>query len=293
MTNDHPILVFGATGQVGSALLEILGDKAIGLSHEEADLSEPHKLLMSLDGITPCAIINAAAYTAVDKAEEEEELAVRVNADSPAILAGYAKQHQIPFIHYSTDYVFDGFNDNPWKEEDHPRPINAYGRSKREGEQAIEEIGGDYIILRTSWVYSYIGKNFVNTMARLGKEKTFLKIVQDQHGAPTYAPDLAFATIAILHQAMNMDSFPAGIYHLCNEGETNWHEFANTIFDQLKNEGEKLAIETVAPIDTTDYPTPAARPLNSRLNCTKVKETFGITMPDWQDALGRCIREII
>lgn len=283
-------LVLGVTGQVGRALQAVLADRdATFWDRTQADLSQPNRLAQQLEQIQPTAIINASAYTAVDKAEEEEELAETVNGISVGILAEYAARRQIPLVHYSTDYVFDGGGIDARREDEPTAPLNAYGRSKLAGEQAIQRSGCDYLIFRTSWVYDAAGKNFVNTMLRLGAERESLNIVADQIGAPSYAPHLAEATIACLDKALAMDAFPSGIYHLCHAGETSWHGFAGAIFEQARARAMELKIAQVNPIATSDYPTPATRPLNSRLSMQKLRHVFGITMPSWQEGLKACL----
>ena len=335
------ILILGANGQMGKALTALLGNNAIPLTRTEADLSEPQQLHAQLERHRPSAVINAAAYTAVDKAESERELAFAVNAQSPGVVAEYCKARSIPFMHYSTDYVFNGTGNTPWKETDATAPLSAYGQSKCAGEERVEAVGGQYFIFRTSWVYDAFGKNFLNTMLRLGAEKEELRVVADQWGAPTYAPHLAQATVGVL-QRLGIEAFstPApplrgsgqdqaqmrvgrgvggndaaytphdsaiassappqggseeaekfGIYHLCNRGETSWHGFAEAIFAAARAKGMELKVKRVVPIETCEYPTPAQRPLNSRLNCTHAKEQLGITLPAWQEGLSACMEE--
>lgn len=284
------ILIFGANGQVGKALKAIYGEDAVALGRDEADLSKPNSLVALLESYNPHAIINAAAYTAVDKAEEEEALATIINADSPAVMARFAKENYIPFIHYSTDYVFEGQGITSYTEDAPTAPQSAYGRSKHAGEKAIEAIGGKYLIFRTSWVYDRDGKNFVNTMLRLGSERNELNIVADQVGAPSYAPDIAACTKQALDNALGAKFFPSGIYHLCGGGETNWCEFATEIFNLARQQGKNLAIKTVNPISSAEYPTPATRPLNSRMDCSKARQMLGIEMPHWQESLKSCMR---
>ena len=284
-----PILIFGANGQVGSALLTLLGNKAIGLTRSQADFSHPEMLQTIAASYHPSAIINACAYTAVDKAESEEELAYTVNATAPEVLAHYAASAHIPFIHYSTDYVFNGSKSTPWDEEDTPAPLSAYGRTKLAGEEKIRACGGKWLNFRTSWVYDESGKNFLNTMLRLGKERETLNIVNDQFGAPTYAPALAEATIKALDYASTLPQFPSGTYHLCGGGGTNWQEFAEEIFVQARIRGIDLEVRNVEGIPTSAYPTPATRPLNSQMNCQKAKELLHIELPLWQESLKTCM----
>lgn len=280
-----PVAVLGAQGQVGSALVTLLGAKAKGLGRLEADLSKPEQLTDILDAIRPGAVINAAAYTAVDKAEEEEELARLINAKAPGVLALYCRKHELPFVHFSTDYVFGDDGNAAHSEEDSTWPRCTYGRTKREGEENIEKIGGKYLIFRTSWVYNTNGRNFLNTMIRLGREREEVGVVNDQFGAPTYAPDLAEASLVALERAIQMDHFPSGVYHLAGNGLTTWKGFAEMIFEEAAKRGMPLRLEKVKGIPSEDYPTPALRPKNSRLSMQKLEETFGVAMPDWRESL--------
>lgn len=289
MTTLSRIAVLGAGGQVGRALVSLLGERGIGLSRVEADLADVQAVITTLEASQPDAVINAAAYTQVDKAESEAELATRINAEAPEALAAWCAKRDIPFIHYSTDYVFDGSGQKPWGEDDAAAPLSTYGRSKREGERGVEAAGGKYLIFRTSWVYDAEGKNFLNTMLRLGAEREALKIVDDQHGAPTYAPHLAQMTVAALDKASGMQAFPAGVYHAVNAGETTWCGFAKAIFARALEKQVPLAIKTVEPIPSVAYPTPAVRPLNSRLNCEKLHTVFGLSLPHWEQGLAEAM----
>lgn len=284
-------LVLGANGQVGRALQSVLAsrDDVTFWTRDQADLAQPQALKAALQQMQPTAIINAAAYTAVDKAEQEVTLAMAVNAESVAVLAAYCAARKIPLVHFSTDYVFDGSGEMPWREDDRPAPINAYGRSKLAGEQAIVASGCNYLIFRTSWVYDESGHNFVNTMLRLGCERELLNVVADQIGAPSYARHLAQAAVRCLTHSLQVTAFPKGIYHLCNAGETSWHGFAETIFDRARALGWPITITGLHAISTADYPTPAKRPHNSRLSTAKLHDQFSLTMPDWQDALAECL----
>ena len=273
------ILVLGATGQVGKAWLSLLGLQGGGLSHSQFDLADPSGFSSLLKQLNPCAVVNAAAYTSVDLAESNPALAFKINGESPGILAHECAQLHIPFIHYSTDYIFSGEGNRPWLEEDPAEPLSAYGRSKLEGEKRILDAGGSHLIFRTSWVYDSTGKNFLTMMLQLGKEKEALRVVADQWGAPTYAPHLAKASLQALLAALHMPAFPSGIYHLCHRGETSRNLFATAIFDLARKKGIPLRIETVEPIPTSSYPTPAKRPLNCRLNLEKVKRILGVELP--------------
>lgn len=285
--NQPKLLIFGANGQVGGALNMLAEGDVVALGRGEADLSKPETLRRVIADIRPDAIINAAAYTAVDKAEEEEALATLINADAPGVMAEEAAKRGIPFVHYSTDYVFDGSGERPWKEDDNTAPLNAYGRSKLAGEQAVLAAGGNAFIFRISWVYDATGKNFLTTMLRLAKDREVLKVVADQFGAPCYAPHLARATLDVLAA----EGAP-GIYHMANAGETSWHCFATEIFAEARKKGVDLAVKEVLPIPASDYPTPAKRPTNSRLDCTKLHDIFGLSLPDWREGLKEAIAQI-
>ncbi len=280
------IVVFGAHGQVGSALLARLGTRAVPMSEKDADFLKPESLTSALTRIQPDAIINAAAYTAVDKAESEPELAYKINAQAPGAIARYAAENRVTLVHYSTDYVFDGSGVKPRTEDEPAGPLNVYGKTKLEGEQAVLATAAHAYIFRLSWVYDERGKNFLNTMLRLGAEREELKIVADQIGAPTYAGDIAEYTLKALENTGAL----SGVYHLVNRGETSWYDFAKAIFDEAKRYHHPLTLKAVHPILTKDYPTPALRPKNSRLNTDKFCATFSVTLPHWKDALARCMK---
>jgi dTDP-4-dehydrorhamnose reductase len=227
----------------------------------------------------------------VDNAEKEEKLAFTVNAESPAILAGYSASRDIPFVNFSSDYVFDGSGDTPWREEDATSPLNAYGCSKLASENAVAVAGGKYLIFRTSWVYDAEGKNFLNTILRLAGERDELRIINDQFGAPTYAAHLAKAAISALEVALAKPVFPSGIYHLCNSGVTTWHGFASFIIAQArKNPVNAIKVKNIYPIPASEYPLPAKRPFNSRLDCTKVKSLLNVSMPTWEHGVEDCMK---
>lgn len=296
MTNNvNPglILITGSTGQVGRALVELAGERCIGLDRSQLDLSQPERLASCLEQWNPAAVINAAAYTQVDQAEKEEELARTINGEAPGVIARWCAARGIPFVHFSTDYVFAGNGERPWTEEDAVAPLNAYGRSKLEGEQQVAAAGGRYLIFRTSWVYDATGKNFVTTMLRLARERETLNVVADQHGAPTYAPQLAAATLTALEQAQSLAQFPSGIYHLCHSGETTWHGFAEAIFAAARGRGLDLKVQTVGAIPSSAYPVPAKRPENSRLNTAKAQQVLGVRLPDWHVGLSECMKHLL
>ena len=293
------ILVTGRAGQVGWELarsLQPIGE-VIALDRAGCDLSRPETLASVVREHRPDAIVNAAAYTAVDQAEREEALATAVNGDSPGVLAEEARRAGALLVHYSTDYVFDGRGSSPWRESDAPAPPNAYGRSKLAGERAIAQAGGDWLVLRTTWVHAARGRNFVKTMLRLGREREELKVVADQVGAPTSARLIADATALALQQALQerrAGSFRPGLYHLCASGETSWHGFAEAIFEGWRAAApdDPLAVRRVLPIATSDYPTPAARPANSRLDCSAFAGRFGARLPHWRAGLALVLEEL-
>ncbi|KPJ88032.1 MAG: dTDP-4-dehydrorhamnose reductase [Gammaproteobacteria bacterium SG8_11] len=293
------IMLSGANGQVGwelSRSLLPLGE-VVALTRAQCDLSRPDTLSNIVQEIKPDVIVNAAAYTAVDKAEEEEELATVINGTAVGVLAEEAKKHNALFIHYSTDYVFDGKKSEPYTEDDIPNPINAYGRSKLIGEQAIQQVGCDYLILRTTWVYAARGKNFLKTMLRLAQERNELRIVADQYGAPTWARNIADVTAQVLATAKRerlVGEFTSGTYHLSASGKTTWHDFSSAIIERVKQVALVSSIKTerVLPITTEDYPLPAARPKNSQMDSSSLTARFGVTMPEWQHAMELCIDEV-
>lgn len=284
------ILVLGRNGQIGSAFFDLLEGKGTFLTRNDVDFSAPNTIYDTLNQYTPEAVINCAAYTAVDNAEDEENLATIINGQSVSELARFCYDKDIPLIHYSTDYVFDGNGVAPWEPDDLPAPINAYGRSKLSGEEAIKKIGGKHLIFRTSWVYDAHGKNFFNTMLRLGKDREELRIVDDQVGAPSYAPDIAKATLHALQHANTIDSFPSGIYHLCGKGEVSWYEFAKSIFLYANNYNIEIQVQDLIPVSSSAYPTKAKRPHNSRMNCDLTRSLLKTMMPDWHESLERCFQ---
>lgn len=288
------IFVAGKSGQVAAALEEAADKRGLELGthgRPEFDLADAAGMRAALMAAKPSAIINAAAYTAVDQAESEEELATAINADGPAALAAIAAELSVPFIHISTDYVFDGTKDVPYVETDPVGPTGAYGRSKLAGEEAVLAANPRAIILRTAWVFSPWGKNFLKTMLSLAGRDS-LSVVADQHGNPTYAPDIADAVLAILDRLAGAepDSTQAGVFHLSGSGNTSWHGFAEAIFTEGARHG--LPRPTVNAITTAEYPTPAARPANSRLDCSKVGTMFGVTMPSWRDSTAACVKRL-
>ncbi len=283
------ILVIGAAGQLGRELnrsLACIGE-IVAFDRKQLDLADSESLRTAVRTHAPAAIVNTAAYTAVDKAEQAPEIARLVNATAPAILAEEAKRAGALLVHYTTDYVFDGKKVEPYSEHDTPRPLSAYGRSKLEGEQSIAASDARHLILRTSWVYGLHGANFMKTMLRLGSEREELRVVGDQIGAPTWTRHLADVTAQILGRR---DS-PNGLYHLTASGETSWHAYAQTIFDIAVQLGLMARAPVVRRITSADYPLPAPRPKNSRLDCSRFTHDFDLTLPDWRVGLADCLAD--
>ncbi|WP_440093329.1 dTDP-4-dehydrorhamnose reductase [Pseudomonas syringae] len=297
------ILLLGKNGQVGWELqrsLAVLGE-VIALDRHtvstvygdlSGDLSNLDGLRNAIRCVKPQVIVNAAAYTAVDKAETERELAKTVNALASQVLAEEARQLDALLVHYSTDYVFDGTGTRAWKESDAVSPVNYYGATKLEGEQLIVASGCKHLIFRTSWVYAARGNNFAKTMLRLAKDRPALNVIADQIGAPTGAELLADIATAALQQTLARPEL-CGIYHLAPAGEVSWHAYAQYVIDFARAHGEPLAVETINPIGTIEYPTPAQRPLNSRLNTEKLRHNFSLHLPDWQSGVARMLMEAL
>jgi dTDP-4-dehydrorhamnose reductase len=287
------ILVTGVTGQVGGALVTALScfGPVIAADRTMLDLARPDDIPAALGRLAPDLIVNPAAYTAVDRAEGERELALRINGEAPAAIAAWAVAAGVPLIHFSTDYVFDGSGDRRWREDDRAGPLSAYGASKLVGEQAVRAAGGPHLVIRTSWVYAATGTNFLRTIARLARERSELRIVADQFGAPTSARVIAGAVAAIVHPGSvpieTRFAAASGLVHLAAAGETSWHGFAVAIVDGLKARGTTLAVEAVVPITTAQYPTRAKRPANSRFDLTRLRATFGFEPPAWDAVLAR------
>ncbi len=290
------VLVTGKEGQVDTSLQKlgdtIPGVEVIRIGLPEIDLSRPDTLEAPIREIRPDVIISSAAYTAVDKAESERELAEVINADGPGELARLAAELNIPLLHLSTDYVFAGDKDSPYTETDMPNPASVYGLTKLSGEIAIAKATQNHVIFRTAWVYSPFGNNFVKTMLRLGETRDEINVVADQAGCPTYAPEIARALLVVA-QRLVADPDPAlrGIFHLTGHGETTWACFAETIFSEAVKLGRKPV--QVIPISTSAYPTAAKRPANSRLNGEKLFSTFGMRLAPWQDSLDDCLHKLI
>ena len=290
-TSAKPLKIFisGQHGQVSRELQARLGDlgELRVLGRDQLDLSQPETIRDAMREWRPDLIINAAAHTAVDQAECEPELAFAINGIAPGIFAEEAKALGIPLIHYSTDYVFDGKKTSAYTEQDEPAPLGVYGKSKLAGEQAITAVGGQHLILRTSWVYSLHGKNFLLTMQRLLQERADLRVVADQIGAPTWAGTIAQATRTLVEHWRDGRAGPSGIYHLTAGGETSWFGFAQAIGEQLVKQGKPCA--TLEPIPASAYPTPAERPQNSRLDCSLLRDEWQVRLPDWHSAMLECL----
>ncbi|HYH41430.1 MAG TPA: dTDP-4-dehydrorhamnose reductase [Burkholderiales bacterium] len=290
------ILLTGATGQVGWELEQALRPigAVVAPSRGACDLARPDTLARVVDDARPDIIVNCAAYTAVDKAEQETSLAFTVNADAPAELAKAGRRHGALFVHYSTDYVFDGRKDGAYAEEDAPGPLGAYGRSKLAGEMAVRESGADYLVFRTSWVYGARGSNFLRTILRLALEREQLRVVADQTGAPTWSRPVAEITVAALQLDLARraaGTFESAVLHLTAAGSTSWHGFASAIVARASALGVALMCREVVPIETRDYPLPAPRPTNSRLSNAALVKRYGLEMPQWETSLGLCLSE--
>jgi len=282
------VLILGAQGQLGIELQKAfdgVGD-VVALGRQSCDLANLESILKVMTEVNPAIVLNAAAYTAVDRAESEPELAMRVNGEAPGVLAVEASRIGALLVHYSTDYVFDGSKKAPWVEDDPVNPLNEYGRTKLAGEQKIAEAGGRYLIFRTSWVYSPHGNNFLRTMLRLGREREQLRVVNNQIGAPTTASALARATRSIVDAGVQ--SVDSGIYHMTCSGQTSWCGFAQEIFRRARAPHNK-SWPTVTGIPDAEYPTLAKRPKNSVLSNAKLKGRFGVSLPRWEDALDETL----
>jgi dTDP-4-dehydrorhamnose reductase len=294
------ILLFGKNGQIGTELQRALvpGAKLIALGRSDADLQKPQSVVGAIRATKPDLVVNAAAYTAVDRAEDDAPAAHLANAGSVEAIAGEAARRGIWMIHYSTDYVFDGTKVSSYVETDPTGPLNVYGASKLVGENAIASSGARHVVLRTSWVYSAHGTNFARTMLRLARERDALRIVSDQIGAPTSASLIARVTAAIVRQitASSVDDGSlSGIYHLAAGGETSWHGFAQALIAQARSEGFpiRVADDRIAAIPTADYPTKARRPMNSRLDTSKLRNTFAISLPDWREDIPSIVHDLV
>jgi dTDP-4-dehydrorhamnose reductase len=285
------IVVTGVTGQVGGALLVPLGRIGTVVPADRAllNLAEPEHIPAALDRLSPELIVNPAAYTAVDRAEDEPELAALVNAKAPGVMARWAARQKVPVVHFSTDYVLNGQGDKPWREDSATGPLSVYGASKLAGEEAIRDAAGSHLIVRTSWVYAPRGTNFLRTIARLARERRELRIVADQVGSPTSARVLADAVAALI--SPDRADLPrrfagaGGILNIAAAGETTWHAFATAIVEGLRSRNVSLAVKSILPVRSEEFPTKAKRPHNSRLDLTRLRDVFGIVTPLWREAL--------
>jgi len=289
------ILLTGSKGQLGREVVKAginAGLDIISMDLPEIDITDSEKLIRIFSELKPSIVINAAAYTAVDLAETQKNLCYAVNLDGPANLTRLCGKNKARLIHVSTDYVFDGKADKPYREIDPVSPVNVYGHSKAEGEKAVLAGPGQHIILRTSWLYGRYGKNFIKTMLRLGQEKKTIQVVNDQYGCPTCAYDLAEVIIVIAQQLMENQSNNSGIYHYCGNGITTWYEFAISIF-QLAGELGLKNMPLVTPITTSQFPTAAKRPLYTALDCSVIGKSFGVELKPWKYSLKKTIHQII
>jgi dTDP-4-dehydrorhamnose reductase len=290
------IAVTGRQGQVARALTEAgpaLGVETVTLGRPQLDLAVPETVRPALKAAAPDIVVNAAAYTAVDQAEREPEIANSINGIGAGVVAEAARALGLPIIHLSTDYVFDGCKTSAYVEEDFVAPGSVYGASKLAGEQAVTAATDEHVILRTAWVYAPYGKNFVRTMLALAESRDEVRVVADQYGCPTYAPDIANAVIRIARNLLKSPSDPLlrGVFHFAGRGPTNWADFAAAIFAYLTSKGLKKPALTY--ITSADYPTPAKRPLNSRLNCAKLAHVHGVESPSWRDSLAICLERLM
>jgi len=287
------IMVTGLTGQIGGALIKAFGTATavLGVGRDQLDMNDCAQIASVLDRIDPELIINPAAYTAVDRAEDEPDLAFRINAQAPGIIARWAAARGVPLVHFSTDYVFDGAGDRPWREDDEVNPLSVYGASKLAGETAIRAAGGPHLIIRTSWVYAASGSNFLRTISELAKQRRELRVVADQFGAPTSARLIAETVVSIVRRGTEsiVECFATtgGLLHLTASGETSWHGFALAIADGLRKRGVQLAVENVVPIASHQYPAKAKRPANSRFDLTRLRDLTLVEPPHWRDDLDR------
>ncbi len=296
------ILVTGKNGQVGFELqraLSVLGE-VVAVDQAECDLSETKAVQTLVEEARPAVIVNAAAYTAVDQAEREPELAHAINTEAPRVLGEAAAELGALVVHYSTDYVFDGTQPGAYRETDATNPQSVYGLTKRDGETALAQATSRHLILRTSWVVGAHGANFAKTMLRLAAERETLRVVSDQWGAPTSAALLADITAHLVRDwqrrlAAEADDFPYGTYHLANAGETNWCDYARFVVDAAARAGQPLTLsaDAIEAIATAEYPTPAQRPANSRLDTTQLRERFGLRLPPWQQGLEQILQQIL
>ncbi|MCX7945902.1 MAG: dTDP-4-dehydrorhamnose reductase [Hydrogenophilus sp.] len=291
------VVLLGVTGQVGWALRPRLALRyeVMAPTRSELDLADLQRVEGWLEQFRPQAIVNAAAYTAVDRAEEEKAAAFLLNGELPRVLARFAAESRAVLLHYSTDYVFDGVAMRPYREEDTPNPLNVYGASKRAGEEAILASGAAAAILRTSWVYGLHGNNFLKTILRLGQKRERLQIVADQIGAPTSAELIAEVSEIVLARLLAGDRGAVGLFHLTAAGAVSWYGYARFLLEVAAQSGWPLRVkpETVEPIASADYPARARRPANSCMDCSRLQEYFGVVLPDWQEEVARLVKVLV
>lgn len=291
------ILVTGVNGQVGFELCRALAalGEVVAVTRERLDLTDPQKIRQVLDEVRPSIVVNPAAYTAVDKAESEVDQAMAINAAAPGVLAEWTEANNALLIHYSTDYVFDGRKNAAYREDDQPCPQSVYGNSKLLGEEVVRTTTRKHLILRTSWVFGAHGNNFLKTMLRLAHERNQINVVADQIGAPTSAALIADVTAQIITRYFqSREKFVYGTYHLTAQGETSWYGYAQYVIQQAGAQRYPLQLcpEGIHPIPTSDYPLPASRPANSRLDCSKLMGAFGLQLPQWQDGVDLVINQL-
>lgn len=287
------VLVFGRTGQVASALRQYAqrrGEPLVALGRGEIDILSPQAIDDAMDSTKATAVINAAAYTAVDKAETDRDAAYALNAKAPGLMAAACARRKLPFVHISTDYVFDGSKPSPYREDDPRAPLGVYGASKAEGEGLVLQAHPQAIVLRTAWVYFEQGQNFVRTMLKVGRERDEMRIVDDQRGNPTYAADLAETCLAIVRRGL-LSREQSGVFHYAGQGDVTWFGFAEAIFTEEVKSGGRVPSQ-LTPIATADYPTPARRPANSQLDCSRLAHVFGIQTRPWRDRLRTCLSQM-
>jgi dTDP-4-dehydrorhamnose reductase len=293
--SDKIILVAGGAGQVARAMANLpvpAGIRIVTRGRPQLDLLELRSIESVFEDLKPDLVVNAAAYTAVDQAESEEAAAFALNATAAGELAATAARSGVPMIHISTDYVFDGTSAKPYMESDPEAPLGVYGRSKLAGEEAVAAANPDHVILRTAWVYSPVGKNFIKTMLRVGSARDELGVVHDQRGNPTSAADIAAGILEIATQILSGKTpVKPGVYHMTAQGEASWAEFAEHIFQCSAKAGGPVA--DVKRITSAEYPTPVARPANSRLDCTKIAEAYGVVLPHWQRSTQACVEQLV
>nr|WP_321440178.1 dTDP-4-dehydrorhamnose reductase [uncultured Hyphomonas sp.] len=293
--SDKLILVAGGAGQVARAMADLpvpAGIRIVTRGRPQLDLLEPGTIESAFEDLKPDLVVNAAAYTAVDQAESEEAAAFALNATAAGELAAAAARSGVPMIHISTDYVFDGTSAEPYVESDPVAPLGVYGRSKLAGEEAVAAANPDHVILRTAWVYSPVGKNFIKTMLRVGAARDELGVVHDQRGNPTSAADIAAGILEIAMQILSGKTpVKPGVYHMTAQGEASWADFAEHIFQCSAKAGGPVA--KVKRITSAEYPTPVARPANSRLDCSKIAEAYGVVLPHWQGSTQACVEQLV